>query len=460
MGDATRIEQLDKTWRYKLSSSLGVVTLAHNPEGWADKELTLTRSDTYKSIFRTSSAELEYLNTCLLIGSTYASAYDYLKALEDSEGVLAECKLIVDKKDSLSGTYTEVFSASLNFTEFIESNKINKSIAIPLIEDSFHERLQSRENTDIPYDRPEDIDGETITAGTYTDITFKGREFYTEATGQIWEEDDETGAINNYNMTAAQGYIIRTEFQNVELLPNYQTVIKSKLANVFTISTLNALYYTDNVTATVNYSLNINFSTTSQIYLSFLKASFDEDGVIETPFEYIVPKQLVVSSLNTNYTGTVDLEAQQGIVLLFESAGGGFIPIATIQGGTNIYISAISSFEETPCKVVLPHELFTQQVLAITGKPNFRSNYFGRTDLGYAEDGEGAYITTTNGMLIRQFAPGYIQEENIEPEDKPAQLVYRFKESFESYAKLKSLVPKCKRVHLKERETLNNIMVM
>lgn len=72
-----------------------------------------------------------------------------------------------------------------------------------------------------------------------------------------------------------------------------------------------------------------------------------------------------------------------------------------------VHVKLISSFQETPCNMVLAHEAFARTAQAITGVNDpFRSSYFGRTDsspVTYAEDGKGALRGITNGFQLRGF---------------------------------------------------------
>lgn len=441
--------QFSKTWRFRLNSALGIKTLRRNPEGWNGLTLGLTRDDDYESVFRTFSSELSYTAASLIEEptSTIKSSFDYMRALENLEGILATCDLIVDKVNSKTGLYTNILTAKHDFTKYKESTQFKKEASVTITDSTFHERLRAKEDNDIPYDRDKDIDGETIAVGTYEDITLKGREFFTEAKGEIYDEDA-TSSENTYRFTditpSNSDYLLRINFDNVELLPNYQNITKRGVtlnvgAGSFNVTSLDAFYYADNITAKISYDINVNLNTVSTSgsragFLVLWKIKFTEDGDFDS-YIGIVQEQDLGIVFSGTITGSTELENREGLILTISPPGEG----AFVQGNTNINVSAISSLEATPCKVVLPHELFTQCVLGITGTPNFRSNYFGRTDLGYAEDGEGAFVSVTNGRLIRQFQTGYIEDDDMVAEEKPAQLIFRFKEAFDSYAKLKGL---------------------
>lgn len=91
--------------------------------------------------------------------------------------------------------------------------------------------------------------------------------------------------------------------------------------------------------------------------------------------------------------------------------------------------SFLGEFPATIAKSLKPHELFERLIHIITGEKNaFYSDYFGREDLGYEKDGEGAYLSVLNGLMIRGF-----------PDDE-THLNTSFKEAFEAFSKEKNLV--------------------
>lgn len=91
--------------------------------------------------------------------------------------------------------------------------------------------------------------------------------------------------------------------------------------------------------------------------------------------------------------------------------------------------SFLGEFPATIAKSLKPHELFERLIHIITGEKNaFYSDYFGRKDLGYDKDGEGAYLSVLNGLMIRGF-----------PDDE-THLNTSFKEAFEAFSKEKNLV--------------------
>ena len=80
-----------------------------------------------------------------------------------------------------------------------------------------------------------------------------------------------------------------------------------------------------------------------------------------------------------------------------------------------------SVITDTSHPVILPHELFTNLIAQINGG-EFYSEFFGRLDLGYAADGDGAFLAITKGELLR----GIPLEE--------IQFATTFRDAFKSYS--------------------------
>ena len=427
MGDVSKYQKNYKKWRYRLISSLGDILLEINPIGWDSKELGLVRNEKYFGIFRTYSAELEYIK----------NGYDTLSQLEENEGVLANCSLIVEEKNTVSGENTEVFDAQLDFSEYTETTNNGNGISLPLKDSEFLEKLKNRENIEIPYDRPEDLDGNTIDAGIYTDISLLGREFGGRALGNVFLPVDEGDDYNFYSFNNNASWVLNTTFENIDVLPDFQDIFKKNFAGLQNIDDTDCFYFQSVGTSTIGGTYNIVGYSDVGVIFRLVKAAFDTSGnIIVSTFEELIkyPSNYLSGNYNIEFDFSTTLEENEGLFIYVNAANvsGTFIAYS----GMEIKIKYLSEFDPTPCKVALPHEVFDYMITAITGESgSFRSNYFGRTDIGYDEDGEGAYISLTNGKLIRGFETGYTTEN----EEIKGQLTFKFRELFENYYKLKNI---------------------
>ena len=101
---------------------------------------------------------------------------------------------------------------------------------------------------------------------------------------------------------------------------------------------------------------------------------------------------------------------------------------------TKLEIKLDDRYEQTESKAVLPFEFFDRIIEKITGEKGLLiSKIFGRTDLGYNDDGEWSYLATTSGFWARGFdIDGQIN--NVDEEPIPLkQFNTSFNDAFESY---------------------------
>ena len=113
--------------------------------------------------------------------------------------------------------------------------------------------------------------------------------------------------------------------------------------------------------------------------------------------------------IDVDYSEVWDIEEGDSyeLFLMVGSAGGsaGLIRDVTVSID-ELFIegTSLEHYPDTKSKSILPHELFQRLLHITTGVPDaFYSEYFGRTDLGYQKDGDGAYLATLNGLMLRCF---------------------------------------------------------
>ena len=79
-----------------------------------------------------------------------------------------------------------------------------------------------------------------------------------------------------------------------------------------------------------------------------------------------------------------------------------YVEVKEIKG--TLYAEEDSHFDSSIAKCYLAHDLLNQlSTICANKKKVFYSDYFGRKDLGYPEDGPGAYVGMTHGFAVRGF---------------------------------------------------------
>ena len=110
---------------------------------------------------------------------------------------------------------------------------------------------------------------------------------------------------------------------------------------------------------------------------------------------------------------------------------------------SNLKIEEDSNYDPTLTNGLLAYELLERLVEIMTGdKTNFKSDYYGRVDRGYAVDGPGAYTFLAHGHWIRQFTS---EDELYKP------FATSFLDAFESLEVLHNVGLGIERIGFKER---------
>lgn len=110
---------------------------------------------------------------------------------------------------------------------------------------------------------------------------------------------------------------------------------------------------------------------------------------------------------------------------------------------SNLKIEEDSYYEPTLTNGLLAYEILERLVEIMTGdKTNFKSDYYGRVDRGYAVDGPGAYTFLAHGHWIRQFTS---EDELYKP------FATSFLDAFESLEVLHNVGLGIERIGFKER---------
>lgn len=113
-----------------------------------------------------------------------------------------------------------------------------------------------------------------------------------------------------------------------------------------------------------------------------------------------------------------------------------------------IEATSLEIYPSTRADVILPHELFTQLLQVYTGQQTpFYSEFFGRKDLGYSENGPGSCVAVATGKMIRGFPYGEKQG------DEKTETLFNtsFKDAFQAYNKIFNLAATIENIGREQR---------
>lgn len=468
--------------RYSIIYNSVTTVLEFAPVKWEERNRSLKRSDSAIGLFRTFTADLTFIK----------DGFDLLNSIEETDGINANVQLLVEKMNPKTGIYAPEPLMQFDFTELSYTTEYGKGIKIALISSGFEQVLDARKAIEVPYDRLTTIDGATITPYPAIDtdfgggLTFHDTDGYRTAKifgidvadkGVPYVIDEQTYSTTDTPRNVVLG--ISTNYVN----PLIQEVASREFGGaVYTLpggaSTTDCFFYTNGF-ARVNYDVNLLLNHRSTLSIQpndwdlrivLYKAVFDTDGnPIAASFVKIYEQ--------TNYTGPlfsylfatsgiIDLEPNEGLILYAYHYAINSLTFAqsnlTVLANSYISLDYSDKYNTTYTKFILPHEAFERSIEGYTGIKGFYSEPFGRTDLGYAADGEYAYIALTDGMLLRGFPQGYIIDEADDDANKVAQLTFSFEKLFDFFNKNKCLgwtietIDGVEKVVIKKREDFFN----
>ena len=454
-----------KTHRFTILSGSEEYILRNAPVGWDGRKRALTRSESAHGIFRTFTSDLTFIK----------DGFQILFDIWEVEGVNATAQLKVEKFNNKLGYYVLESLAKFDFKTYAPVfGEHGKGIRICLLDNEFTETFEARKDIVIPYDRLETIDGELIepypdvihsvdTPEDPLDFSWIDKDGYRKATIFGIDVADRgisyEGTNSTYYQTGEEDtqHVISldTDYEN----PSFRDVTGriTSAGSWFDfprlLSSMDA-FYLPGANSNFVYSLDFTISFRKDTVLTppeksfgfhVAKVTFDIDAGTGTDIELLstYTDTEFFDNKNIVFSGTTTLNSNQGICILmqFQAAG---LPLtngskAVIELNSSMVLDYSEKYATSYANIIRPHELFERAIEAYTGIPNaFYSEFFGRTDLGYAATGEYANLGFTNGKLIRGFPTGYKIEADTETTtgSKVSQLSYSFKGLLDSFSSI------------------------
>lgn len=442
-----------KTLKYILISkdSGQRVELTNAPVGWDDQKVSIIWDLTYFGLLKSLSVEFEFVG----------DGYTFIKQQKLSYGIDADVilRMYSDKNEFR-------FEGKVNFENFIDDRTGNR-IKVDLLQSSLVQDFQNRESIKLNSLNNISLDRQAIDPASPIQALFRGKEieFYSNF-GRLPqqtdpdEEPDEPEPEHYHHLVPF--LIIENGNPEVEEVSNFE--LTDDVPSLYHVENAIIQNNESGIAQTVNLKGSIAYTVLGmETSFPFLATYENYDGqplrirtrllrinsdnvVLATPFvlETPVPK-LSLPNITASKDFDITQVLQPGDYLIwvtdwyfiFEGGLNLFRDIEFNATYNNLFIKytelrleiiQASIFPNSVHPVILPYEYFSNLVAQMTGKASsFRSPFFGRVDLGYEEDGEGAYVGLVKGDWLR----GVPLEET--------QLSSSFKEGFKSYDSLFSL---------------------
>lgn len=385
--------------------------LRHDPEGWDNQGHKLKRDPSWHGVMFEYSPKLKFVK----------DGRDVLHYLYETYGIEAGIDLIVEEKNSLNHKFERVFKGRLN----LDSLVIEKLYASCNAErDDFTIKINNRKDVKVNLLAAEDQDGNALPALSDEDV-----ELHSKVLRRVFEATGTKPHVFDPSVTSSGTYYLMWGWGSVNAVTEVmRDLTVDEIAERFDyptqISTIDpreakkyyfklkegGLYDFDfKINALVNDTLTARmhdwtmkwYFTFGNIADGYVTEQIDDEVVtndassITGEFIYQASKTLKAGD-ELYIFGELTLAVDTSVELI------GYFP--SLLSRTEINITADTQVPATSSPLVLLHEAVDRVLESISGKREvLHSEYYGRTDLGYAADGAGALRGFANGAVIRGF---------------------------------------------------------
>jgi len=377
------------------------IELNDSPLGWDASKYNLIRDLRYFGVFKKISVEFEF------VGDGYKFLQDhYLRYGVDAD-------LIHRIYKRVNGGYKFLVDSKINMLNFDDDRKSRK-FKCDLIQSSFVQKFQNREDVKLNVLNNISMDRNPINPVPTVPVIFRGKtiKFYSNFEGTYQVNGEKYHHIwpfllkENGNPGVQEANAQQLDENTDELLIINNALYRNDLTETQTISIDWLIQWAGN-----KINLPLSVEVRHSMYLMNPDNSIDSTLFQESK----VFNSLTPTIYNYVYNDTVSVDPGQYIIFIcerlnasthnplnFADMDGIFLSSYVRYDSMSLTISQDSTYADSSRPVTFPHELLTNLIAQITGIDNaVYSEFFGRTDLGYAADGEGALLAITKGDLLR-----------------------------------------------------------
>jgi len=384
-----------------------------DPINWDNSEKTLKRSPKTFGVVTELSKDLEFVKESKAFLDT---AY-LIKGIEASVS-MEEYRNYPDK----DGDYlhsTGVFDFSQYKTSKIKTK-------VPFKTGGLNAQIKAQFKEKLELERLESITGAAIDELSKIDFNLSARQILrlSELKSEPYETSQYYGDVSNsypeiLNITPLMSLVSDSDsanLQQVVLEPVGLTISGAPILDRLNLEQGNCFYFNSDlaktITATIDIDVELSGSYDSRVCFVALIKTDSNFNRIAHPNEVLYDDGSLINGtllLKVNTTISIDLAQNENLSLVvfadvFRNSGVANAQIRYYPKPITINISEDSTFSDTPTKAVRFHEVGEKLMQIITGKKKaFYSEFFGRKDLGYANNGDFANVAFSLGFWIRQF---------------------------------------------------------
>ena len=384
-----------------------------DPINWDNSEKTLKRSSKNFGVVTELSKDLEFTKEA----KEFLDIAYVVRGIEASV-TMQEFRTYPDK----DGTYLH----STGLFDFSDYKWDKLRTKIPFKTGGLNAQIKAQLKEKFEMERLESITGATIDSLPKIDFNLSARQILrlSELKSEPYETSQYYGDVSNsypeiLNITPLMSLVSDSDsanLQQVVLEPVGLTISGAPILDRLNLEQGNCFYFNSDlaktITATIDIDVELSGSYDSRVCFVALIKTDSNFNRIAHPNEVLYDDGSLINGtllLKVNTTISIDLAQNENLSLVvfadvFRNSGVANAQIRYYPKPITINISEDSTFSDTPTKAVRFHEVGEKLMQIITGKKKaFYSEFFGRKDLGYANNGDFANVAFSLGFWIRQF---------------------------------------------------------
>lgn len=412
------------------------------PGGWADDELELERNKQYHGIFTKLTSKLQF----------YGDDKDYIYNNYVINGINADLRLTkYVTKDVMSEDGTSTVKWVQRYTALADYNTMvtkGNVLEVNFTSNDLAELIKSHQSDTFELERLESIDGDILEPLELQKINLEGRTIGAvgEQKLQLWQDNFDADG-NQYQRiiigdTGFRSALTEIVTQGTARHNAAQLNGEYNEQDPTNGLAIDAMFFINDAVpgATVDLDMSYNLSgrlrmgsigtASAQLDLCrYKRRELDADSYDLISSEQIVfEDNLVINQWRyfsaSGLASYTELAWNEGLLFRWRATVTGSGPKVLGNFYTqNIKFSTIEYYEaSTDISFVFAHDVYDRLMKILTGKKNkFYSKYFGRTELGYAQDGldengnvGGGLIGMVSGFWARGFDPETLNYKSMQ----------------------------------------------
>lgn len=383
-------------WIYVLQSEgFGRKVLEYAPDGWEQSKVSIKRSPTYGGLFRSFNTALKFVK----------DGRDYIQNVYETKGTDYEIEIGIYQYYGMpTDKYLLFFSGLIDLSTY----KIDEfSVECTINESSLARKLMARDDVKININRTDSIEGQPVTEINQSDIKLHQRELLSTAVFGL-NPSTELQTVSSSGVPSLKGFtlpmtIITNDIENI--VEPYESRI-GETGSWFWGASGRATG-TLRILATIQGTAGIG-STDTQIVRHFIAlrlysdtslASWSDTEIWSYDGE-LEPGKPIDINIDASFFNLTD----ENVIALVMSSEPQFGDWTATFTQIDVTIQEVQFYDTTDAKGYLVHEVANKLIEVISDqKDTFKSNFYGREDIGYESDGEGSLSIYMSGKQIRGF---------------------------------------------------------